>query len=78
MIEAQEASAIDLTEPLTWAEICRRYPDRWVALVEMDWDDETDEFTMARSRPRRHPRPAVRRCAARAFAFLIRFVVSER
>jgi hypothetical protein len=24
------------SEPLTWAEICARYPDEWVCLVEMD------------------------------------------
>jgi hypothetical protein len=25
-----------ISEPLTWAEICKRYPDEWVCLVEMD------------------------------------------
>ena len=43
MIEAHEASAIELSEPLTWTEICERYPDRWVALVEMKWIDEDEE-----------------------------------
>jgi hypothetical protein len=37
-----------LTELMPWKQICERYPDQWVALVEMDWNDETDEFTMAR------------------------------
>lgn len=37
-----------MTEPLSWVQICERYPDQWVALVEMDWNDETDEFTTAR------------------------------
>ncbi|MBC7977848.1 MAG: hypothetical protein H7138_22945, partial [Myxococcales bacterium] len=37
-----------LTERLTWEQICRRYPDQWVALVELDWNDETDELTVAR------------------------------
>ena len=26
----------EISEPLTWAEICARYPDEWVCLVEMD------------------------------------------
>lgn len=26
----------EISEPLTWAEICTRYPDEWVCLVEMD------------------------------------------
>ena len=26
-----------VSEPLTWAEICERYPDQWVALIEIDW-----------------------------------------
>ncbi|MEJ7599681.1 MAG: hypothetical protein WKG01_17370 [Kofleriaceae bacterium] len=46
-----EAHAIEhepVTELLTWNQICERYPDQWVALVEMDWDDETDEWTVAR------------------------------
>jgi hypothetical protein len=46
-----EAHAIELelvTELMSWAQICERYPDQWVALVEMDWNDETDEFTIAR------------------------------
>ncbi|MBX3155900.1 MAG: hypothetical protein KF773_07870 [Deltaproteobacteria bacterium] len=37
-----------LTELLTWTEIRARYPDQWVALVEMDWDDELDWFRVAR------------------------------
>ncbi len=37
-----------LTGLLTWQQICERYPGQWVALVEMDWNDETDEFTVAR------------------------------
>lgn len=36
------------TELMTWAQICERFPEQWVALVEMDWNDETDEFTVAR------------------------------
>ena len=38
-----------VSEPLTWREICARYPDQWVALVEVDWIDEDDrDFRSAR------------------------------
>jgi hypothetical protein len=28
---------MEITEPLTWDQICARYPDQHVYLVEMDW-----------------------------------------
>ena len=28
--------APEISEPLTWDEICARHPDEWVCLVEMD------------------------------------------
>ena len=31
-----------VTDPLTWPEICARYPDQWVALVQIDWVNEND------------------------------------
>ena len=35
-------------ERLTWQEICRRYPNEWVALAEVDWlDDVSLEFRSA-------------------------------
>jgi hypothetical protein len=34
--EAAEIVPAEISEPLTWAEICARYPDEWVCLVEMD------------------------------------------
>jgi hypothetical protein len=35
-------------ERLTWNEICRRYPDEWVVLVETEWVNDTDfEFRSA-------------------------------
>lgn len=38
-----------LSEPLTWQEICARYPNEWVVLVEIDWIDEDDkDFRSAR------------------------------
>jgi hypothetical protein len=27
----------EISEPLTWAEICARHPDEWVCLVEVDF-----------------------------------------
>jgi hypothetical protein len=27
-------------ERLTWDEMCRRYPDEWVVIAEIDWVDE--------------------------------------
>ena len=29
-------------ERITWDEVCRRYPDEWVMLVDIDWVNETD------------------------------------
>src|SRR5882757_6690136 len=38
-----------ISDPLTWTEICARYPDEWVALVEIDWVNENDlDFRSAR------------------------------
>lgn len=39
----------DVTEPLSWNEICERFPDEWVALVEIEWVNDRDfEFRSAR------------------------------
>lgn len=36
------------SERLTWSEICRRFPDQWVVLVDADWaDDHNFEFGSA-------------------------------
>jgi len=48
MSEAHAIEPESLTELMTWEQICQRYPDQWVALVEMDWDNEIDWFTVAR------------------------------
>lgn len=39
---ATEAPATEpaISEPLTWEQICERYPRQWVVLVETDWRDE--------------------------------------
>lgn len=36
-MSAAEAIAAEISGSLTWAEICTRYPDEWVCLVEMDF-----------------------------------------
>ncbi len=48
MSEAHAITVEPLTELMTWTQIRERYTDQWVALVEMDWDDEAGEFTVAR------------------------------
>jgi hypothetical protein len=48
MNEAHALPSSLLTELLTWKQICERFPDQWVALVDMDWDDEACDFTVAR------------------------------
>jgi hypothetical protein len=35
-MSAAAALVPEISEPLTWAEICGRYPDEWVCLVDMD------------------------------------------
>jgi hypothetical protein len=35
-MNAVEGLAPSISEPMTWAEICERYPDQRVCLVEMD------------------------------------------
>jgi hypothetical protein len=43
------AASPSISEPLTWDEICARYPDEWVVLVEVDWVNDTDfDFRSAR------------------------------
>jgi len=38
-----------ISEPLTWEQICDRYPNEWVCLVEMDKVNDTDfDFGTAR------------------------------
>ena len=32
-----------VSEPMTWREICERFPDQWIALVALDWADDRDE-----------------------------------
>ena len=40
------SQAIDVdqhvSERLTWKQICERYPDEWVVLVETEWVNDTD------------------------------------
>ena len=42
-------SEVTISEPMTWRQICERYPDEWVVLVEVDWVNDTDfDFRSAR------------------------------
>ena len=59
-----------ISEPLTWAEICDRYPDQWVALIEIEWaDDHNFKFRTARvagnGKTRREPLVQARPLRAR-------------
>ena len=38
-----------VSEPLTWKQICERYPDQWVVLVDIDQDGSEDHNTRFRS-----------------------------
>ena len=46
--DSSELGGPEPSEPLTWAEIRLRYPDQWVAIVDIEWVDDTDEFLTAR------------------------------
>jgi len=39
-MEAMALHAAENTERLTWDQICSRFPDEWVVLVETDWTHE--------------------------------------
>ena len=36
-------AAANLSDALTWTQICERYPDEWVVLVEVDWVEKDEE-----------------------------------
>ena len=42
MAQPQPAPTPFISEPLTWEEICKRYPDEWVCLVEIDSINDND------------------------------------
>jgi hypothetical protein len=63
-------SAADNREALTWDEICSRFPNEWVVLVDIGWVSETDfDFTtaavIAHHQHRRAASPAVKAARAR-------------
>jgi hypothetical protein len=37
------SDAPTVSEPMTWSEVCERFPDQWIALVALDWADDHDE-----------------------------------
>jgi hypothetical protein len=47
MSEARASATGEPSAPFSWQEICQRYPDQWVALVEIEWTDD-DEILAAR------------------------------
>ena len=48
-MSAAEVLAPEISPPLTWGEICARYPDEWVCLVEIDFTHPSGlEFRSAR------------------------------
>lgn len=43
-----EVGLAHVSDPASWDEICRRFPDQWIVLVELDWtDDRGDEIRTA-------------------------------
>lgn len=49
MVEPRHDREPAISEPFSWSEICARYPDQWVALIEIDWVNENDlDFRSAR------------------------------
>jgi len=47
MSKAHAQPTSDVSEQLSWQEICNRYPDQWVAIVDIVWENE-DEVRAAR------------------------------
>lgn len=37
------SDACTVSEPMTWGEICERFPRQWIALVALDWADDRNE-----------------------------------
>jgi hypothetical protein len=37
------SQALAVSEPMTWSEICDRFPEQWIALVALDWVDDRDQ-----------------------------------
>jgi len=70
MVELRARIEPAISDPLTWSEICARYPDQWGALVEIDWVNENDlDFRSARvaghGKTRREPLDQARPLRAR-------------
>jgi hypothetical protein len=68
MNTAREAT--DHLENLTWDQICKRFPDEWVVLVDIDWVNDRDfEFgtaiATARHKRRRDTSPDIKAIRAR-------------
>ncbi len=61
MVQARLVDTPFISEPLTWEQICERYPDEWVCLVEIDRPiDHNFAFRTARVVGHgRHPRDPI-------------------
>lgn len=35
-----EGAIAHVSDPVSWDELCQRFPDQWVVLVELDWTDD--------------------------------------
>jgi hypothetical protein len=42
MVQVSLVSTPFISEPMTWEQICQRYPDEWVCLVEIDAFNDND------------------------------------
>lgn len=63
-------AATDNPERLTWGEICKRFPNEWVVLADIDWVNDTDfEFgaatVLARHKRRGDASPDIKAARAR-------------
>ncbi len=71
MATRDAAASADQHARLTWGEICARFPDQWVVVVDTDWARDTDlEFGRANvvaHHPRRKEASADVRVAFRSY-----------
>jgi hypothetical protein len=40
------AMLANANQRLSWDEVCQRYPDRWVVLVQIEQTDDADDVTI--------------------------------
>jgi hypothetical protein len=64
------ARASTSPETLTWEDICRRFPNEWVVVIDTDWVNDTDfDFrsatVIARHKQRKDASPDIKAARAR-------------